>query len=330
MVKAASQSDFEAPPWQRLMPLLRSTVFTTASQMRGRAVTQPVDDRLCVVLAIDHEHGIEMVGPEQLEKWGVPTDQLFNAAFHNLNQQVGPRSFEFTDLEGEREVRLLRGVAPYGYQTSLAFCTTLVRQLAAGREGAKPVIFVPSRNDMFVVPSDRPDLLAAAFDEALALYQQHPRPLSPVPYTYDARGLLTFWWPDQALRDRFRRATAHRAHGEYESQRAFFDSEPVGIAERDEHNAVFLPIQAKVTGEVWSIIPKPLLDAGRRVLLPAEIDYVGYQESETSEPLFVDRSDMVNIVDAEDYYPDLRPMRTYVTWPNAEQWAELQRNRVRF
>ena len=53
-----------------------------------------------------------MVGPEQLEKWGVPTDQLFNAAFHNLNQQVGPRSFEFTDLEGEREVRLLRGVAP--------------------------------------------------------------------------------------------------------------------------------------------------------------------------------------------------------------------------
>lgn len=202
LLAEAAGSTPQTVPWQRLMPLLRSASFMTASAMRGQVVIEPVDDFLCVALGIDHSDGIQMVSKADLGRWNVGVDQLFNAAFWNLRSQVGPQSFEFSDVGQEREVALLRGVAPYGYQTSLAFVGDLARQLGSGAGGAPPVVFFPSRNDLFVIPANRFDLLAAGFDEALALYQQHPQPLVPVPYTYDSRGLLTPWRPPGQLQDR--------------------------------------------------------------------------------------------------------------------------------
>lgn len=281
LLAEAAGSTPQTVPWQRLMPLLRSASFMTASAMRGQVVIEPVDDFLCVALGIDHSDGIQMVSKADLGRWSVGADQLFNAAFGNLRSQVGPQSFEFSDVDGERAVALLRGVAPYGYQTSLAFVGDLVRQLASGSGGAPPVVFFPSRNDLFVIPADRTDLLAAGFDEALVLYQQHPRPLVPVPYSYDARGLLVPWQPPAQLQDRFDRARAHLLHGEYEAQRRFFEQEPDGLAESAERGLHFLPVQARVTGQSWALLDEAEVarpdDDAPVMLLPELVSHVGFQ-----------------------------------------------------
>lgn len=320
----------EAVPTSRLMPLLRSTSFAYASAARGHVVTQSIDDYLCVVLGLDHADGIQLVNETDLARWQLPdVGGLFASAFANLRAQVGPQSLQYSDLGGERRVALARGVQPYGYQASLAFVGDLMRRTMAGAGSTTPVVFFPSRNDFFVVPDNRPELLTAAFEEALGIYQDHPRPLSPMPYSYDGRGLLVPWRADPRLASHVERARAHLVHGEYEAQRAYFDQDPAGLAERDQQNLAFLPVKARLTGESWAVLPRELAASGKTCLLPANVTHVGFEVDAVSEQLFVRLADLQQICGPLVRYPAQLPPRLVVTWPSPQQWDALVARRVR-
>jgi uncharacterized protein YtpQ (UPF0354 family) len=178
--------DWEAAA-PRLRPVLRTSSYAQAGQVGGIAVaSRPSLHHLVEMLVIDHEHRMSLVNAESLEEWGVTFDEANNRAAHNLM------------AEGTHLARLDNGVLAVASEDTYESSRLIVPGWLAGlgeEVDMRPVAVVPSRDTMLIADEGDETALRWMLDEALRVFNDHPRWLSPVPYHPDEDGAVVAWRP---------------------------------------------------------------------------------------------------------------------------------------
>ncbi|MEV4310943.1 DUF1444 family protein [Actinocrispum sp. NPDC049592] len=171
----------------RLRPVLRTASYAQAGQVGGIAVaSRPSLRHLVEMLVIDHEHRMSLVNSESLEQWGVTFDEANERAAHNLM------------AEGTNLARLDNGVFAVASEDTYESSRLMVPGWLAGlgeEVGIKPVAVVPARDMMLIGDERDENALRWMFNEALQIFNDHPRWLSPVPYHADDDGEVVAWKP---------------------------------------------------------------------------------------------------------------------------------------
>jgi uncharacterized protein YtpQ (UPF0354 family) len=178
--------DWEAAA-PRLRPVLRTSSYAQAGQVGGIAVaSRPSVRHLVEMLVIDHEHRMSLVNAESLEQWGVSFDEANDRAAHNLM------------AEGTHLARLDNGVLAVASEDTYESSRLIVPGWLAGlgeEVDMRPVAVVPSRDTMLIADEGDEPALRWMLDEALRVFSDHPRWLSPVPYHPNADGVVVAWRP---------------------------------------------------------------------------------------------------------------------------------------
>jgi hypothetical protein len=170
----------------RLRPVLRTASYAQAGQVGGIMVaSRPSVKHLVEMLVIDHEHRMSLVNAESLEKWGVTFDEAYTRGSANLV------------AEGTHLNKLDNGVFHVATEDTYESSRLVVPGWLAGlgeHIGIQPVAVVPARDLMLIADESDSTALAWMLDEALDVFKDHPRWLSPVPYTTSADGVVA-WRP---------------------------------------------------------------------------------------------------------------------------------------
>ncbi|WP_165960555.1 DUF1444 family protein [Actinocrispum wychmicini] len=178
----------EAAP--RLRPVLRTSSYAQAGQVGGIAVaSRPSMRHLVEMLVIDHEHRMSLVNADSLEQWGVTFDEANERAAHNLM------------AEGTHLARLDNGVLAVASEDTYESSRLIVPGWLAGlgeELGLDPVAVVPARDTMLIADAGDVPALTWMLDEALRVFNDHPRWLSPVPYHPDEDGIVVPWRPGES------------------------------------------------------------------------------------------------------------------------------------
>jgi hypothetical protein len=172
----------------RLRPVLRTSSYAQAGQVGGIAVaSRPSLRHLVEMLVIDHEHRMSLVNAESLEQWGVTFDEANDRAAQNLM------------AEGTHLARLDNGVLTVASEDTYESSRLIVPGWLAGlgaEVGIRPVAVVPSRDTMLIADEGDEAALRWTLDEALRVFNDHPRWLSPVPYRPGQDGSVVAWRPE--------------------------------------------------------------------------------------------------------------------------------------
>jgi uncharacterized protein YtpQ (UPF0354 family) len=197
----------------RLRPVLRTASYAQAGQVGGITVaSRPSVRHLVEMLVIDHEHRMSLVNSESLEQWGVSFEEANERAAQNLM------------AEGTHLARLDNGVFAVASEDTYESSRLMVPGWLAGlgeEVGIQPVAVVPAR-DMMLIGDERDEsALRWMFTEALQIFNDHPRWLSPVPYHADEDGEVVAWRPKKthALYPAVRLAERSLETYEYREQR---------------------------------------------------------------------------------------------------------------
>ncbi|WP_173140481.1 DUF1444 family protein [Kibdelosporangium persicum] len=171
----------------RLRPVLRTASYAQAGQVGGITVaSRPALRHLVEMIVIDHEHRMSLVNSDSLEEWGVTFDEAYRRGAQNLM------------VEGTHLARLDNGVLAVASEDTYESSRLVVPGWLAGlgeEVGIQPVAVVPSR-DMMLIADERDDAAVRwMLDEALKIFADHPRWLSPVPYKADEDGDIVAWRP---------------------------------------------------------------------------------------------------------------------------------------
>jgi uncharacterized protein YtpQ (UPF0354 family) len=174
----------------RLRPVLRTTSYAQAGQVGGISVaSKPALRHLVEMLVIDHEHRMSLVNSESLEEWGVTFDEASLKAAQNLM------------AEGTHLARLDNGVFAVASEDTYESSRLIVPGWLAGlgeEVGIQPVAVVPARDMMLIAHEGDEQALRWMLGEALRIFTDHPRWLSPVPYYADEEGDIVPWRPAPA------------------------------------------------------------------------------------------------------------------------------------
>jgi uncharacterized protein YtpQ (UPF0354 family) len=180
--------DWEAAA-PRLRPVLRTSSYAQAGQVGGIAVaSRPSMRHLVEMLVIDHEHRMSLVNADSLEQWGVTFDEANERAAHNLM------------AEGTHLARLENGVLAVASEDTYESSRLIVPGWLAGlgeEVDMRPVAVVPSRDTMLIADEGDEPALRWMLDEAMRVFSDHPRWLSPVPYVANEDGVVVAWRPGQ-------------------------------------------------------------------------------------------------------------------------------------
>jgi hypothetical protein len=178
-------------------------------------VRRPLAAFLHELVALDRPDLRLLVGPAQLQRWGIGPVALFAQAAANLPVGTGL---------GRRPDGIWQLAADDGYEASRL---VLPGFLAAfeGRVAGRPVAVAPHARRLLVTGSADVDRLWTLLAIAAREWQSEGDPISPVPYVADARGQLVAWEPGEDAPDALRasvtasaRALAQREHGRFASE----------------------------------------------------------------------------------------------------------------
>ncbi|NNH72213.1 hypothetical protein HLB23_20520 [Nocardia uniformis] len=217
----------------RLRPVLRQAgredMRFAAIDVSQTTLSRPTLPYLAEMVVVDMATTLRFVTTQDLDFWGVDADHVYTIARGNLTVPAmntlemfepssGIRVMEFEDDSGD------------SYIGSLPLLPGWLGGVAT-RTGSRPLVFLPGHTGMFVVLGASEDMLVPLLTFAEEHYDKALRPLSPVPYTVDARGELA---PLQVPRDHLawrwiRHAEARLAASSYATQTAHLRS--------DEHRA---------------------------------------------------------------------------------------------
>jgi hypothetical protein len=139
------------------------------------------------MVAIDSEYSLSFVTHEEIERWGVSEEEVWLRAYANFSS-VRPGVASRDPSSG-----LFHLAGPDSFQSSLL----LRRDFSAViTDSFGPVVFVAvGRDDVFALATQDRQQLARHLAVMLEDWEQNPRQLSPVPYTYDENDDLVVWRP---------------------------------------------------------------------------------------------------------------------------------------
>lgn len=297
----------EAAP--RLRPVLRTSSYAQAGQVGGIAVaSRPSMRHLVEMLVIDHEHRMSLVNADSLEQWGVTFDEANVRAAHNLM------------AEGTHLARLDNGVLAVASEDTYESSRLIVPGWLAGlgdEVGIQPVAVVPARDTMLIADEGDIPALGWMLDEALRVFNDHPRWLSPVPYHPDDDGVVVPWRPgqDHPLHPKIRLAERSLETFEYREQKERMEKlfhqagETLLVGEY-----VLEPGPRSVT--TWPTNQDALLPYTDEIVFPAE-----------SGPFRVTWADAEKILGDEwEEAPTTPARRRTLRWPDNETLARLRQS----
>lgn len=175
----------EAAP--RLFPAVRTAGWVAEAVGEAKPITEPFLPFLHSLIAID---GGSYVTRDDLARWGVAPDLARATAVSNLSHSEVPFSQPVPNIPA------VDVLGPGGYASSwLTAGRTLAR--AAGENSSSLVVLAPSRDQLRLVATPDRWLLLQELEQALEVYQQSPRQLSPVPYALDGERVVP-WDPPPA------------------------------------------------------------------------------------------------------------------------------------
>lgn len=298
----------------RLMPAVRAASFLSevSGSERKALIARPLAPHLVLTVAIDDEHTMSFVSGDDLDRWQVDPDELFEEARVNLLRQRCPGEH----LDGPA----LSIVGPDGYVSSwIASPGHVAADLSIEEDDL--VLVAPTRDDLIVTTKDDPTL-EAILAWALESHRESPRSLSPVAYVKHGSGIAP--WsvaPDHPLALSLQRAGALLFATEYDRQKASLD-------ERDEQEGIDrwvastllaeLPDGTYRTRAVWA-------EAVTDGLLPP-VDDIAFVD-ESGDDVFLVGWDVVLelAADALERVDGLDPPRWRFTgWPSDEAVAALR------
>lgn len=168
-----------------LVPLVRPLAFAFSTPMKPLA--RPLLPYVSLYAGLDQGQSIRIVSTDDLERWNVPPDEVFDAAFATLANHVLESDFEPFDPE-----------APYpiwhvtrddSYESSRLALPGLLESLRPKVRG-NPIAVIPARS-MLVVTGDADTAAVERLARlAQAEFEAAPRSISPAVYTLAASGAV--------------------------------------------------------------------------------------------------------------------------------------------
>lgn len=171
----------EAEP--RLMPAVRNPSW--AASAVENALRRPLLPFVSLAYVVDFEHGMAFVRYEDLADWGVGQGQVEAASVANLAALPLPVARSGTGA---------KVLGPDGYASSWLAVPSALAGLAASL-GPEVVALAPSRDHLELVEPSDAGATCRAVQEALDIYKDSPRRLSPVPYLVNET--LEPWLPPE-------------------------------------------------------------------------------------------------------------------------------------
>jgi uncharacterized protein YtpQ (UPF0354 family) len=308
-----SQPD-EPESWEaaapRLRPVLRTASYAQAGQVGGITVaSRPTLRHLVEMLVIDHEHRMSLVNAESLEQWGVTFDEAYERGARNLME------------EGTHLARLDNGVLHVASEDTYESSRLLVPGWLAGlgeQAGIQPVAVVPARDMMLIADETDEAALAWMLSEALLVFADHPRWLSPVPYKPDDDGEVRPWRPEKGhpVYTSVRLAERLLETYEYREQKSrlanLFRQAGEQLLVSDYE------VETGADGVARSVTTWPKTDA----LLPYADDIVFHADSGTFRVPWSAAAKVLG--DEWEEAPTTPPRRRTLRWPDEDTLAKLR------
>ena len=203
-----------------LRPVLRGATPLPADI--ATPLRRPAMPFLSEYIVVDRPDTMTYVSADQLNEWGVPADDAFQAARSNLSGAV---------LQGvAAEATVVRFVDDGdAYWTSHLLLDGWLSRLTA-QVGGVPVAFAPERGTLIVAP-DRSAHLPELFSQVEQVYASSPRAITPMAYVSDEHGHTVPYvaGEDHPMHGCVERAEAVLAVTEYGRQAAVLGDEAAEV-----------------------------------------------------------------------------------------------------
>jgi hypothetical protein len=318
-----------APPpddsWDSARPKLRPVLRPVTFGLAGPAGMRPPLSRAALpylheLVVVDQPDSMAYVEAGRLDKWGVTTDEVFEAARANL-AGLAARSLRRPWPAGQTMISMVDDGD--GYFTSLLLAPGWLAAVGA-RMGTPMIAFAPDNNLLMLCPLPDGDI-RPLYDLVEEHYQEAVRSLTPVGYVAAPDGAVTAYAPPAGHphHPRARRAAAVLAATEYAGQTAWL-TEQYAQGGLDVHVGRLIAVQPGDGGPAETVATWP---AGVTALLPRaqSVAFVG------DGPGVEFRAGWADVVALTGLRPEplLSPDRYRVEgWPADDVLAALRARRI--
>ncbi len=212
-------------PWSdaraRLVPVVRGLSTFLVGDKKVPGVRRPFAPFLHEALVLDHERGMEYVGPDSLRRWGITEAEAFAVAHENL----AACEHGIEDYPEAHDGTLLWVGTRDSYQSSRLLLRRWLESLGR-RVGGQPVAIIPERGTLVIGRLEDMGQMDLLLQIALEKAQESPRYLSTVPCSVDAAGRVVPLELSDAhpLAARLAEARHLLAGTEYRSQKDHLDA----------------------------------------------------------------------------------------------------------
>jgi len=161
----------------RLLPILRRLGGVDLARIERGDLSKKLEDTMVwapfsptlgAAVAIDSDHAIAQMSPDDLERWGIDFEQAFEIAVDNLRHKAAPTFFELGPGLHASNYRDF-------YDASRIFLHELAWQLPLNGD---PVAMVPNRTSLLVCGASDAGALEQMIDTARRVLREQSRPLS--------------------------------------------------------------------------------------------------------------------------------------------------------
>jgi uncharacterized protein YtpQ (UPF0354 family) len=174
ILEAVGAKDAATATWDEGRPRVRVQFIRSAYASRFPVITYPFAGEIVIAVAIDRPHAYSYVSPQDLERWGVTRDSLYQEAIANLQEASAGIQLHATEAP-ERIMAIQTGD---GYDAARLMLPAM-RELAIDHLGEPYYAAIPNRDFIIMWSSSNSEEFQGLVRKQVLLdFESQPYPLT--------------------------------------------------------------------------------------------------------------------------------------------------------